>query len=332
MKNKKWLLLCLFIFSSKTVFSGEMIVKVAGISGIAYIEKDDISKSMRAFRGSEIKENYKIRTSSNSQVMLTILQNGIKTSDVILNQNTTLLINESLFSEDGKTKTSLSLIEGHIKVDAVKGSSNSTEIHTANTSTIVKGTQFEVAFAEDGSTIVALSDGSLEVVTNEATTVLKPKEAQITDLNSKSKIVYQSAINNPIVFLNKSEESSRENLETTIENLMNAMQDITNAQSILSKEREMADKDNDEAAINAIEMKQHRLLAANEGYYKAITKLIELDPNKKESMFQYAKTSASLYGANQRSIDRMNSALQRSRSRFERARKTFEAKQENALK
>lgn len=331
MKNKIIFLLYLLIFSSKMLFSQDIVVKVTGISGIAYIENKNMTKSLRAFRGSEIKENYKIRTISNSQVVLSVSKNGIKTSDIILSQNTSLLINTSLFSGDGKTKTSLSLLEGCIKVSAVNGVSNDTEIHTANTSAVVKGTEFEVAFAEDGSTIVALSDGSLDIFTDDDTRKLKPREAYITTLDSKSRLVMQSSDNNPVVFLNKSEESSRENPEATIESLIGAMQNITNSQSTLSKEREKADKDNDEISINQIEMKQHRLLAANEGYYNAIVKLIELDPKKKGEMFQYVKESTALYNANQRSIERMNSALQRSRSRFDRVRRTFELKKQSVI-
>ncbi|WP_338322222.1 FecR domain-containing protein [Brachyspira hyodysenteriae] len=50
------------------------------------------------------------------------------------------------------------MLEGYIKVDVNKDAGALIEIHTPTTTSVVRGTTFEVAFAEDGSTIVVLDN------------------------------------------------------------------------------------------------------------------------------------------------------------------------------
>ena len=75
-----------------------------------------------------------------------------------------------------------------------------------------------------------------------------------------------------------------------------------------------------------MEMKRYRMLAANEGYYNTIVKLINLDPEKKVEMTPYARKSLALYGANQRAINKMNSAIVKNREKFDKIRKDFDKK------
>ena len=71
-----FLLPILILFNSDFLFSQEMSFKITGISGTAFIEKAD--KSLRAFRGSEVHSEYKLKTSSNSQVEIVISKTETK--------------------------------------------------------------------------------------------------------------------------------------------------------------------------------------------------------------------------------------------------------------
>lgn len=316
-----FLLPILILFNSNFLFSQDTYFKVTGILGIAFLEKMD--KSLRVFRGSEIHSEYKLKTSSNSQVEITITKNGNKIGNITVHENSILLVNPPIYKNDNN-KISLSLLEGYIKVNIQKDIGNIVEIHTANTSAIVRGTEFEVAFAENGSSIVLLSEGTVDIVTDDDKKILSPKEAYIKTMDEESKIIKQNAESDPRIFLNRGEEISRADSLSTIESLINAMENISQEEnSYISTLNNEAYNDK---YINDMEMKRYRMLAANEGYYNTIIKLINLEPEKKAEMSPYARKSLALYGANQRSINKMNSAIIKNREKFDKIRKEFDVK------
>ncbi|WP_300754195.1 FecR domain-containing protein [uncultured Brachyspira sp.] len=325
MINRIFLIVILFALSlSNILLSQNISFKVTGISGIAFIEKTDINKSLRAFRGSEVHSEYRLRTISNTQVELTLSRRGDKIGEITVPQNTIILVNPPLTKDD--STISLSLLEGYISVSIIKDMGTSIEIHTANTSSIVKGTEFEVAFAENGSSIVILKDGNVDIVTDNDETVLNPKEAYINTIDNNYKVVNQNSDSDPIVFLNRGEEDSREDFVYTIENLITAMENIPNNNnnednfvSFTSMEMEENEK-----KIKELELKQQRMTAANEGYYNTIIKLINLNSDKKNEMISYARKSLSIYMANQRAISKMNNAVYKTREKFDRIKRKFD--------
>ena len=322
MKNLNLFLLpILILFNSAFLFSQDANFKVTGITGVAFIEKAD--KSLRVFRGSEIHSEYKLRTSSDSQAEITIAKNGDKIGNITVNENTILLVNPPIY-KNASSKISLSLLEGYIKVNIQKDIGNIVEIHTANTSAIVRGTEFEVAFAENGSSIVLLSEGSVDIVTDDDEKILSPKQAYIKTMDEESKIIKQNLESDPRVFLNRGEEISRANSMSTIENLINAMENIS--QEEVAYVSPLNNEAYNDKYINDMEMKRYRMLAANEGYYNTIIKLINLEPDKKIEMTAYARKSLALYGANQRAINKMNSAIIKNREKFDKIRKDFDVK------
>ena len=322
MKNLNLFLLPILIFfNSAFLFSQDATFKVTGITGVAFIEKAD--KSLRVFRGSEIHSEYKLRTSSDSQAEITIAKNGDKIGNITVNENTILLVNPPIY-KNASSKISLSLLEGYIKVNIQKDIGNIVEIHTANTSAIVRGTEFEVAFAENGSSIVLLSEGSVDIITDDDEKILSPKQAYIKTMDEESKIIKQNVESDPRVFLNRGEEISRANSMSTIENLINAMENIS--QEEVAYILPLNNEAYNDKYINDMEMKRYRMLAANEGYYNTIIKLINLEPDKKIEMTAYARKSLALYGANQRAINKMNSAIIKNREKFDKIRKDFDVK------
>lgn len=313
----------LILFNSNFLFSQNAYFKVTGILGVAFLERAE--KSLRVFRGSEIHSEYKLKTSSNSQVEVTITKNGNKIGNITVYENTILLVNPPIYKNyNNNGKVSLSLLEGYIKVNIQKDIGNTVEIHTANTSAIVRGTEFEVAFAENGSSIVLLSEGAVDIVTDDDKKILSPKEAYIKTMDEESKIIRQNAESDPRIFLNRGEEISRADSVSTIETLINAMENISQEDN--SYVSALNNESYNDKYINDMEMKRYRMLAANEGYYNTITKLINLEPDKKAEMSSYARKSLALYGANQRAINKMNSAIIKNREKFYKIRKEFDVK------
>lgn len=321
MFNKIFLTAILFaLLFSNTLLPQDISFKVTEISGLAFIEKTDISRTLRAFRGSEVHSDYRLRTSSNTQVELTLTRRGDKVGTIVVPQNTIILINST--SEKDDNIISLSLLAGYMKVNIMKDIGSLVEVHTPNMSSIVKGTQFDVAFAENGSSIVVLKNGSIDVVTDNDQRILNPKEAYINTIDNNSKVVTQNADSDPIVFLNKGEEASREDYLYTIENLMKAMENIpyNNNENFVS----LVNVEESEKQLKDMELKQYRMIAANEGYYNTIIKLINLEPSKKNEMIAYARKSLTIYTANQKAISKMNTSVTKTREKFDRIRRKFD--------
>ena len=320
MFNKIFLTAILFaLLFSNTLLPQDISFKVTEISGLAFIEKTDISRTLRAFRGSEVHSDYRLRTSSNTQVELTLTRRGDKVGTIVVPQNTIILINST--SEKDDNIISLSLLAGYMKVNIMKDIGSLVEVHTPNMSSIVKGTQFDVAFAENGSSIVVLRDGSIDVVTDNDQRILNPKEAYINTIDNNSRVINQNADSDPIVFLNKGEEDSREDYIYTIENLMKAMENIPyNNENFVS----LVNIEESAQQLKDMELKQYRMIAANEGYYNTIIKLINLQPSKKNEMIAYARKSLTIYTANQKAISKMNTSVTKTREKFDRIRRKFD--------
>ena len=107
----------------------------------------------------------------------------------------------------------------------------------------------------------------------------------------------------------------------TIENLMKAMENIPyNNENFVS----LVNIEESEKQLKDMELKQYRMIAANEGYYNTIIKLINLQPSKKNEMIAYARKSLTIYTANQKAISKMNTSVTKTREKFDRIRRKFD--------
>ena len=303
------------------LFSQDITFRITGISGVAFIEKSD--KSLRVFRGSEIHEGYKLSTESNTTVEITVLKNGNNIGNISLNERSIMMVNS--VSSEG-SYISLSLLYGYFTVDI----EDNYQVHTANVSSTVSfanaASKIEVAFSEDGSTIVIPINAKVNVYTDNDERVINPREVYIASFDGNNRVVKQGSDTDPLVFLNKGEENAREDSASTIESLISAMEDISQNDIGLVSAVSLTDVDNGEKDINALEMKKNRMIAGNEGYYSSIVRLINSDSVSKNEMIPYARKSLGLYSANQRAISKMDSALNRTRDKFNRIKKDFDRK------
>ncbi|WP_157151426.1 hypothetical protein [Brachyspira sp. SAP_772] len=323
MKKTILFLLNIFIlFSSNTLFSQDITFKITGISGVAFIERAD--KSLRVFRGSEIHEGYKLSANSNTTVEITVLKNGNNIGSISLNERSIMMVNSSISSED--SYISLSLLHGYCTLSI----EDDYQVHTANVSSMVTynntPAKLEIAFSEDGSTIVIPINSKVNVYTDNDERVINPREVYIANFDGNNKVVKQGSDTDPLVFLNRGEENARLDSTSTIESLISAMEDISQNDVAAVSRVSFTDVDNSEKDIYSFEMKKNRMIAGNEGYYSSIVRLINSDSVRKNEMIPYARKSLGLYSANQRAISKMDSALNRTRDKFNRIKKEFDSK------
>ena len=317
-----FLLNIFILFSSNTLFSQDITFRVTGISGVAFIEKAD--KSLRVFRGSEIHEGYKLTAKSNTTVDITVLKNGNNIGSISLNERSMMMVNSAISSED--FYISLSLLHGYFTVSI----EDNYQVHTANVSSMIRynntPAKVEVAFSEDGSTIVIPINTKVNVYTDNDERVVNPREVYVANFDGNNKVVNQGSDTDPLVFLNRGEENARLDSTSTIESLISAMEDISQNDIAAVSRVSLTDVDNSEKDIYTLEMKKNRMIAGNEGYYSSIVRLINLDSVSKNEMIPYARKSLGLYSANQRAISKMDSALNRTRDKFNRIKKEFDSK------
>ena len=322
MKITTVFLLNIFIlFSSNMLFSQDITFRITGISGVAFIEKSE--KSLRVFRGSEIHEGYKLITESNTTVEITVLKSGNNIGSVSLNEKSIMMVN-SVSSEN--SYISLSLLHGYFTVNI----EDNYQVHTANVSTTVSSvntaSKIEVAFSEDGSTIVIPVNTQVNVYTDDDEKIINPREVYIADFDGNNRVVKQGSDTDPLVFLNRGEENARQDSASTIESLISAMENISHNDVALVSAVSFTDINEGEKGIDVLEMKKNRMIAGNEGYYNSIVRLINSDSVSKNEMIPYARKSLGLYSANQRAINKMDSALNRTRDKFNRIKKDFDSK------
>ena len=322
MKITTVFLLNIFIlFSSNMLFSQDITFRITGISGVAFIEKSE--KSLRVFRGSEIHEGYKLITESNTTVEITVLKSGNNIGSVSLNEKSIMMVN-SVSTEN--SYISLSLLHGYFTVNI----EDNYQVHTANVSTTVSSvntaSKIEVAFSEDGSTIVIPVNTQVNVYTDDDEKIINPREVYIADFDGNNRVVKQGSDTDPLVFLNRGEENARQDSASTIESLISAMENISHNDVALVSAVSFTDINEGEKGIDVLEMKKNRMIAGNEGYYNSIVRLINSDSVSKNEMIPYARKSLGLYSANQRAINKMDSALNRTRDKFNRIKKDFDSK------
>ena len=322
MKITTVFLLNIFIlFSSNMLFSQDITFRITGISGVAFIEKSE--KSLRVFRGSEIHEGYKLITESNTTVEITVLKSGNNIGSVSLNEKSIMMVN-SVSTEN--SYISLSLLHGYFTVNI----EDNYQVHTANVSTTVSSvntaSKIEVAFSEDGSTIVIPVNTQVNVYTDDDEKIINPREVYIADFDGNNRVVKQGSDTDPLVFLNRGEENARQDSASTIESLISAMENISHNDVALVSAVSFTDINEGEKGIDVLEMKKNRMIAGNEGYYNSIVRLINSDSVSKNEMIPYARKSLGLYSANQRAISKMDSALNRTRDKFNRIKKEFDSK------
>ena len=322
-----FLLNVFILFSSNMLFSQDITFRITGISGVAFIEKSD--KSLRVFRGSEIHEGYKLSTESNTTVEITVLKNGNNIGNISLNERSIMMVNGASYEN---SSISLSLLHGYFTVSI----EDDYQVHTANVSSMIAynntASKIEVAFSEDGSTIVIPINTKVSVYTDNDERVINPREVYIANFDGNNKVVKQGSDTDPLVFLNRGEENARLDSTSTIESLISAMEDISQNDITAVSRVSLTDVDNSEKDIYALEMKKNRMIAGNEGYYSSIVRLINLDSVSKNEMIPYARKSLGLYSANQRAISKMNSALTRTRDKFNRIKRDFDSKMHGASK
>ena len=328
MKIMTVLLLNIFIlFSSNMLFSQDITFRITGISGVAFIEKSE--KSLRVFRGSEIHEGYKLTTQSNTTAEITVLKDGNNIGTISLSENSIMMVNADSYEN---SCISLSLLHGYFTINI----EDDYQVHTANVSSMVTynniAAKVQVAFSEDGSTIVIPISTKVNVYTDNDERVINPREVYIAYFNGDNKVVNQGSDTDPLVFLNRGEENARIDSTSTIESLISAMEDISHNDVALVSTVSFTNIDEGEKGIDVLEMKKNRMIAGNEGYYNSIVRLINSDSVSKNEMIPYARKSLGLYSANQRAINKMNSALTRTRDKFNRIKKDFDSKMHGASK
>lgn len=309
---------CTFLCSlSANVFGQDFSISVKEIRGFAFIERRDKTISFSVFRGSEIKENSLVKTDSKSQVILSIVKDGNNVYDVFLNSDTIVFVNKTLFNSEGRI--SISLLQGRIKIQTYKEGID-LEVHSANASSFIKNGDVEMAIAIDGSGIIYSITGNVLSITDIANISLRAKDIYIIESDTYN---FSRSSITPDIFINTSEDKAIKDIDTSLSKIIEQMKGLNNQFIVLDNTLKDAERQSDENLFIAVEVKAHRLLSANEGYYHSATKLLDISGAKSRNAFEFTKTINNLYFLNNKYIDKINLNLERNKARIERTKKLY---------
>lgn len=176
---KNVLIFCLlFTFVLSIYAETENVAKVNYLKGTAYLI-DESGKKSELKINSLIPINSTILTEKKSKVILTVKEIG----KVEVNENSILKLDKAYLK---KTETHLSLIKGSAKFQVSKLTKDEKlNLFTPTAVVGVRGTEYEVQIAPDGSTAVNTSEGIVEVKNEQNSVELSKGESCESPVDSK---------------------------------------------------------------------------------------------------------------------------------------------------
>lgn len=298
--------------SKKNIIGSVKIVK-----GKAYYAPKKTKKFKRLKTRKKIYENTIIKTKKKTYVTL-MLKNG---SLIEIKENSRILLNKKILD-----KSSVSVTKGKVKFSIKKmlKKKRSFNVYTPTAVAGIRGTDFEVVVADDGSLLTNVEEGEVEVDTGKKRTSVKSKESveapvESDDLNKNNKLVDADDWN---------EEKDKE-IKTNPKDKMDAVGDnltetLKNQKKMLKEISETEDTDEqtsknvDQALFN--QCKSEGLIIAADNIRKK---------NKKKSSIQKSyKKIKKIYDR----LDKLNRLLDEKFARLEKIYADNEERLENKFK
>ncbi len=290
----------LLIMGTITILQGgspNYIAKAKLVKGKVYIIKLETKKKTRLKINQKIPMNSEIITSPNSTAIL-FLKGGAL---VEIKEKSILRLNKSFIN---KNNTSLSLIKGRSKFKIRKLLKNSKfNVYTPTAVVGVRGTEYEIQLADDGSLGVNVDDGKIAVESD--------KENKVLNKNSSAEV----DLENPAVIVGK-----KKNLDKWNNNKRKEIKERPVTKTSVIKNELLQTKENQEKLLNDIKnIKKDRK--------KAESKEFDLFKNlaKTEGLFKAAQNIKKANKHNKK-VSQMYKTIKKIHSTLERLNRTIENK------
>ena len=298
------LLVTIFSILVFNLYSEDGVAKVELIKGKVFVTFESGEK-----RDLKLKEilpvNSVIETKKNSKAVLLVKEIG----KVELEENSILKLDKPYLQ---KLQTHLSLTKGSAKFKVSKlVKDEKLNVFTPTAVVGVRGTDYEIQIADDGSTAINVSDGIVNVKNEEKEIELNKNQSCESPVDSKNIMRENNPKNMQEWKKNKNSELKTAPVEK-IKNIKNRLGETVESQEKISKEV----VDENSAKTNIEEFRFN--CAKSEGLFNAANNVVSSAPNNESVKNEFIEVS-SLYSK----IERMNKEID---EKFKKLDREYELK------
>ncbi|MEK6794666.1 MAG: FecR family protein [Spirochaetota bacterium] len=138
----------------------DTIAVFRSVNGTVSVESTDGKKKSPAKNGMAVAVGLLIRTAALAKAELALADGSL----ITIGEKSAIVLNRNLIGTKGKNNTSFGVLMGgmKLKVNKLTGS-DEMKVQTPTAVAAVRGTDFEVSLASDGSTMVAVNEGKVNV-------------------------------------------------------------------------------------------------------------------------------------------------------------------------
>lgn len=180
--SRALLISALAIVTGVGLFAGSMAT-VKTVIGSVMVQKEGSSSGFAARVGTQVAAGYVVSTGRGSRAVLQLVDG----STVMVKPLSSLTINKNIISSGaGASQTSVGLLSGQISLAVNKNGGMDTRIYTPTAIAAVRGTKFEVSLASDGSTVVMVDQGKVNMATDGGDKDLEKGQGGSVDIGSEN--------------------------------------------------------------------------------------------------------------------------------------------------
>ncbi|MBU1075768.1 MAG: FecR family protein [Spirochaetes bacterium] len=252
---KKTILLSILFsfFLALNIYAGSEpspIAKVKLVKGKVYYSMKNSNKFYRIKTGEKLYDNTIIKTSKKANATL-LLKGG---SLIEIKENSRITLNKELLQ-----KSSVSLSQGRaaFKIQKVLKQKESFKVYTPTAVAGVRGTDYEVGIADDGSLLVNVEDGEVTVNNDKEEIAVKKNQSAEASVDD-SKLIKEDSVSDMDNWNKEKDKELKEkpvqkmdavsdNLKETLEQQKKALDNLSD---IKVSDEEDADKNIDSALFN----------------------------------------------------------------------------------
>lgn len=220
-----FLIKAFFIFTVVCVafsFGAEEIIgTIQEVSGQTIISATGVEDA-EAKVGMQIPAGYSVSTKANSKAVLKLVDGSL----ITISESSSIVLNEALITpDDSAKKSSIGLLFGKIGLKIQKGDGKDVKVHTPTAIAAVRGTEFEVALASDGSTVVGVDEGNVNMATDGGDADLDAGKAGSVTIGDEKKGVSSSSEEESAKFLQDRDEAVKKDPMGAIKTLASRMEE-----------------------------------------------------------------------------------------------------------
>lgn len=166
------LLLSLALIAS--LCGAETIATFRSVNGSVSVESTDGKSKAAAKNGMAVAVGFLIRTAASAKADLALADGSL----ITIGERSAIVLNRNIIGTKDRKNTSFGVLMGgmKLKVNKLTGK-DEFKVQTPTAVAAVRGTDFEVALASDGSTMVAVSEGKVNVAGDSGSADVKRGES-----------------------------------------------------------------------------------------------------------------------------------------------------------